>query len=135
MRKNENSFYEKNGTYATDLFTDVAVECIQNHPQEKPMFLYFSHLAPHSANWYDLNQAPVDEIDKFLYIKDLMRRKYAAMVSRLDASIGRIIEALQYSNMLNNSIIVFLSDNGAPVQGENINAGSNLPFRGVSIKI
>lgn len=135
MRQNKSIYNEATGKYATNLFTDYAVKIIKTHDQETPLFLYLSHLAPHSANWYDLNQAPANEIEKFSYIKDPLRRKYAAMVSILDTGVGKIVQALHESNMLDNSVIVFLSDNGAPVQGENMNAGSNLPLRGVSINI
>jgi arylsulfatase B len=38
-----------NGTYATDLFTTKAIEIIQNHDKNKPLFLMVTHLAPHSG--------------------------------------------------------------------------------------
>lgn len=82
------------------------------------MFLYMAELAPHTANEFDPLQAPQDEIDKFNYIKSPDRRTYAAMVSRLDKSVGRIVKALEENGMLENSILLFFSDNGAPVIGE-----------------
>lgn len=57
------------------------------------------------------------------------------MVSKLDQSIGTILKALDDNDMLKNSIIVFVSDNGAPSIGEYNNWGSNYPWRGVSISI
>lgn len=54
------------------------------------------------------------------------------MVSMLDKSVGKVIAALREKNMLENSIVVFLSDNGAPVFGIHANHGSNYPLRGVS---
>ncbi len=49
-----------------------------------------------------------------------------------DKSIGRIISALDNKQMLNNSIILVLSDNGAPTEDiRYANAGSNWPLRGV----
>jgi len=56
----------------------------------------------------------------------------SAMVSKLDESVGRVVQALQRSHMLENSIIVFLSDNGAPTKGQQPNWGSNWPLKGVS---
>lgn len=79
-------------------------------------------------------QAPQAEIDRFSYIADPKRRTYAAMVSIMDKSIGSVITALKRNNMLENSIVVFMSDNGAPTIGLHSNAGSNFPFRGVSIE-
>lgn len=78
-------------------------------------------------------QAPEDEISRFSFIKDVNRRKYAAMVSLLDQSIGKIVTGLKDVGMLDNSIIVFLSDNGAPTTPPmELNPGSNFPLRGVS---
>jgi arylsulfatase A-like enzyme len=53
------------------------------------------------------------------------------MVSKLDESVGQIIHALTDTGMLNNSIIIFISDNGAPTVGIHENWGSNYPLRGV----
>lgn len=56
------------------------------------------------------------------------------MVSKLDESVGTVIEALNKNSMLENSIVVFMSDNGAPIIGLYSNWGSNYPFRGVSMR-
>lgn len=55
------------------------------------------------------------------------------MVSKMDESVGRVVEALREKRMLNNSIIVFISDNGAPSVDIFQNWGSNYPLRGVSV--
>lgn len=132
MRKNLIVNWDTIGTYATDLFTEEAVRQIRTHDQSKPMFMYLAHLAPHTGNEDDPMQAPDDEVRKFGYIKSKKRRTYAAMVSKLDESVGRVVKALDDSGMLENSIILFFGDNGAPVIGQHSNRGSNYPFRGVS---
>lgn len=53
------------------------------------------------------------------------------MVSKIDESVGVIFKALDQKNMLRNSIIVFMSDNGAPTVGDDRNWGSNYPLRGI----
>lgn len=53
------------------------------------------------------------------------------MLSKLDESVGKVVEALENENMLQNSIIVFTTDNGGPAAGFDINAASNYPLRGV----
>lgn len=57
------------------------------------------------------------------------------MLSRLDDSVGRVMRALSNKGMLNDSIVLLYSDNGAPTVGIHSNAGSNYPFRGVSTTI
>jgi arylsulfatase A-like enzyme len=57
------------------------------------------------------------------------------MTVRLDESVGKIVSALSDKGILNNTIIVFLTDNGAPTIGVLQNWGSNWPHRGVSIQL
>jgi hypothetical protein len=49
----------------------------------------------HSANSYSPLQAPQETVDSFKYIKDANRRKFAAMLAKLDESVGRVVTALQ----------------------------------------
>ncbi|KAM7356270.1 uncharacterized protein ACRADG_002075 [Cochliomyia hominivorax] len=130
MRRDLDMYPEASGIYATDLFTQEAVQIIKQHNVKKPLFLLMSHLAVHTGNENNPMEAPEEEIKKFGYIKDPKRRKYAAMLSRLDKSVGKTVQALSVRNMLNNSIILLYSDNGAPTLGIHANGGSNYPFRG-----
>lgn len=117
----------------TDLLTEAAVELIEQHNQSsKPLFLLLSHLAPHGANKDDEMQAPTEELANFEYIKNETERYYAAMVSRLDRSVGQVIDALAQQQMLQHSIVLFLSDNGGPTVGQHSTTASNYPLRGVS---
>lgn len=54
------------------------------------------------------------------------------MVSMLDRSVGSVMSALREKQMLENSIVIFMSDNGAQTQGIHANHGSNYPLKGVS---
>lgn len=117
----------------TDVLTDAAVELIEQHnASAKPLFLLLNHLAPHSANLDNPMQAPADELAKFGYIANETERYYAAMVSRMDRSVGQVIDALARQQMLQQSIVLFLSDNGGPTVGQHATTASNYPLRGVS---
>lgn len=133
MRRNLSMAYDTAGKYATDLFTDEAIKLIENHDTEDPMFLFMSHLAVHAAVGSDnFLQAPEAEIAKFNHILNKDRRIFAAMVSKVDKSVGELVAALNRRGMLENSIIVFTTDHGAPTVGTHNNTGSNYPLRGVS---
>jgi arylsulfatase B len=85
-----------------------AVSIIYHHDTAKPLFLYVASLAPHAPY-----QAPQDSIDGY---KDLAgnihRHTYAAMITDLDTQVGRIVDALKQKDMLDNTLIIFSSDNG-----------------------
>ncbi|KAJ8890447.1 hypothetical protein PR048_009956 [Dryococelus australis] len=131
MRRNMSADWDSVGRYATDLYMEEAVRLIQEHDAQRPMFLYLSHLAPHTGNPSQPFQAPDDEVARFSHIDDPERRLYAAMVSRLDKSVGEVVSALRAKGMLENSIVVFMADNGAPTFGIHSNRGSNWPLRGM----
>ncbi len=118
------------GRYATELYAERAQKIITEHNKTKPLFLYMPFQAPHSANHDDPLQAPYKHIAKLSHIKDTRRRKYAAMVSAVDEAVGNVIQTLNEQGMLNNSIIIFSSDNGGPPNGLNYNWASNYPLRG-----
>ncbi|ALC44531.1 CG7408, partial [Drosophila busckii] len=123
--------HEHLGDYVTDVLTDAAVELIEKHnASSKPIFLLLSHLAPHAGNMDAPMQAPQEELAKFTYIQNETERYYAAMVSRLDKSVGLVIDALARRELLQDSIILFLSDNGGPTKGEHSTSASNYPLKG-----
>lgn len=106
---------------------------IKAHNKKEPLFLFLSHLAGHSGkDSLELEVPNISENDRELsYIKDVDRRRYAGIVKEFDASVGKVMKALEERNMLHNSIIFVLSDNGAPTDGVYANRGSNWPLRGV----
>lgn len=101
------------------------------------MFLFISHLAPHTGKYG--TELEVKDTNKtnsqFWYIQDSNRRMYAGLVDSLDESLGEIVSALSNFNMLNDTIILFLSDNGAQSVGMHQNFGSNWPLRGVKFTL
>ncbi|XP_033123969.1 arylsulfatase B-like [Anneissia japonica] len=116
---------EYNGTYSTHVFTDEAIDIINNQDEDTPFFMYLSYQAPHSPL-----EVPERYKDPYRSIfNDEDRLIYAAMVSCLDEGIGNITAALKAKGIYDNTVIIFSSDNGGP-EGEG-DAGNNWPLRGL----
>ncbi|XP_065294694.1 arylsulfatase B-like [Dermacentor albipictus] len=130
LRDNEAPDWGENGTYITHLFTEKFISLIEKHDKSKPFFGYLCHMAPHVGRNQDPFQAPEENVRQFSYIGDKDRSRYAGMVQALDESVGVVVDALYRAGMLNDTIIVFSSDNGAALSGEDLNGGSSWPLRG-----
>lgn len=133
---------EENG-HVTDLIADNAAEWIES--REQPWFCYVPFTAVHvpvkaPSEWLSSYEFETYDYDA---AKDLSFKRYAAYASHMDAAVGRLIDALQRSRQLENTIVVFSSDNGAisscPIDEsdkypgwhwETPRLGSNLPFKG-----
>jgi arylsulfatase A-like enzyme len=96
--------------YSTDLIGQEAVRLIDAQPAGKPLFLYVPFNAPHSPL-----QVPQEHLERYAHIPKLQRRKYAAMVTRVDDQIGLITAALERRGMSKNTLLLFSSDNGGPL--------------------
>jgi arylsulfatase A-like enzyme len=93
--------------HVTDLLTDEALRVIESD-HESPFFLYVAYSVPHY---------PLDEPEEWIKpyegrIEDPWRRLFAASVSHLDDAVGRIVDSLKRSGQRENTILVFVSDNG-----------------------
>uniref|UniRef100_A0A7M5V5R4 Sulfatase N-terminal domain-containing protein n=1 Tax=Clytia hemisphaerica TaxID=252671 RepID=A0A7M5V5R4_9CNID len=120
------------GNYSTEMYTAEAEGRIHNHDQSKPLFLYLAYQAVHSANRdADALQAPDSWIRKYNHIQHEGRRKFAAMMGYMDYGIGRVHDALVKTGMINNTVIIFTTDNGGPANGFDQNWANNFPLRGV----
>jgi arylsulfatase A-like enzyme len=93
--------------YSTTLLGNDAVKVIENHDTSKPLFLYLAFNAPHTPY-----QAPQEYLDKYKSIEDPSRRAYAGSITAMDDQIGRVVDALAKKQMLGNTLIIFMSDNG-----------------------
>ncbi|MEM6692351.1 MAG: sulfatase-like hydrolase/transferase [Planctomycetota bacterium] len=115
-------------TYLTDDKGDECVDFIRRH-KDKPFFLYASFNAPHGPL-----QATEDDLQLYSHMDDKARQTYCAMIHRLDQNVGRIIEELKAHGLYEDTLVIFLSDNGGPVK--QLKGGSvagiriNAPYRG-----
>ncbi len=112
--------------YLTDAFTREAVSFIQRHASQ-PFFLYLAYNAVHKP----YNTPPKSYMDRVANIANNSRRVYAAMTLALDDGVGQVLQTLQQQNLLNNTLIFFLSDNGA----RNVPFARNYPLRGYKFNV
>ncbi len=143
--------------YTTHLIATEAVRFIENAEAEKPFFLYVAFNAPHvplqaesaeldqngflmSKGLYSgpdpikgdqANYLPADRKLRHFGQGNSRRQTYAAMVSSLDKSFGRILMALEECGMRENTLVLFMSDNGGHLE----NGASNSPLRGEKGKL
>jgi len=135
LHDNEEPVWNQNGTYGTEIFTAKAEERIANHDSSEPLFLYVANQAVHEAMEDDPLQAPQEWIDKYKHIQHEKRRIYAAMVGYMDYGVGRIYNALRKKGILDNSILLFTTDNGGAPNGFTNNWANNFPLRGVKASL
>jgi arylsulfatase A len=98
------------GEYLADRLTDEAMKLI-DAAGDKPFFLNLAYYAVHTpieAKPSDINHFK-DKLKPGLHHKNV---KYAAMVYNLDENIGRILKKLDERGLANNTIVIFVSDNG-----------------------
>jgi len=93
--------------YTTRLLTDEALRLLDAADSNRPLFLYAAFHAPHLPN-----EAPPETIERYREIEDERRRVHAAMVSELDDAIGRLLSAFERRGMLDDTLVLFASDNG-----------------------
>jgi arylsulfatase A-like enzyme len=125
--------------HATDLFTQWAVDYIEQQAEsERPFLLYLAYNAPH---------VPVQPLDEWLArVKERengigeQRAKLVALIEHLDAGIGKVLKALEDSGQMENTLIIFTSDNGGQLsvgasngnlaggKGQMLEGGLKVPF-------
>jgi arylsulfatase A-like enzyme len=113
--------------YLTDAFTREALSFIDRHAANGPFFLYLAYNAPHIP----LTKPPSEYVARVSNITNTNRRNYAATVVALDDGIGKVLADLQSNGIDSNTLVFFLSDNGAP----SATYTRNLPLRGYKYNV
>ena len=102
--------YVQDERFRLDVQSDAAVTFIdRNHDQ--PFFLYLAYFAPHIPL-----EATDEYLDRFPGEMPNRRRYCLAMVSAIDDGVGRIVDKLRNHDIYENTLIFFISDNGAPTK-------------------
>lgn len=118
MRFNE-EVIEPEG-HATDLFTVWTLEYLEKRKEEQaPFFLYLAYNAPHFPI------QPPEEFLQKVYARESglseKRARNVAFIEHLDHNIGKVMAYLKFSGMIENTLIVFTSDNGGALRYEQSN--------------
>lgn len=112
--------------YLTDAFAREAVSSIERH-KSKPFFLYLPFNAVHSPL-----DTPPKLAESFPEIKDPKRQAYARVQKSMDDAVGQVLAKVREAGIEEDTIIVFLGDNGGPTPGT---TSSNLPFKGYKTQV
>ena len=106
MQENGVEIMPTKTTYITDDFSDKAVEFI-NKNAENPFFVYLAYNAPHAGL-----SAPQRYLERTKHIANPERSIYGAMILAVDDGVGKIWKTLEDKGIEENTILIFLSDNG-----------------------
>ena len=121
---------EYENQYRVDYLTDRAVRFLRQ-PQEKPFLLYLSQLEPHTQNDLDRPVAPKGYAEQFqnpfvpadlLHLPGSWQAQlpdYYGCVRSIDECVGRVIQTLKEQNLLENTIVAFISDHGCHFKTRN----------------
>jgi len=154
-----------NGKHSSELFSDKAIDFINQQDGKNPFFMYVAYMAPHDPRvmpqkhltMYDtarislpanfLPEHPFDNGDMTVRDERLLglpRNKsevkqeilrYYAIITHLDEQIGRVIEALKAKGLYENTIIVFAADNGLAVGQHGLLGKQNLYEHSIKVPL
>jgi arylsulfatase A-like enzyme len=132
-------------TFSTDLFTDSAINFIEQYQSENPFFLYLAYTSPHDprtapepyASMYDPEKIPLppnymnehlfdngelvirdEQLAAYPRKQEEVRQHiadYYAMITHMDHAIGKVVQALIDSGKVENTLIVYTADHGLAV--------------------
>ena len=124
LRENHKTleFEDYKTDYLTDELSEEGLRFINKQAENnQSFFLFLAYNAPHTPM-----HATEKYLSRFPDIEDKKRKTYAAMVSAVDDGVGNVLRTLKDNGIEENTLIVFLSDNG----GAHNNASQNTPLRG-----
>ena len=135
------------GEYLTDRLTDEALAFLNEH-QAHPFLLYLSHFAVHTpiqskeglVERYEARRDSLPPAKGPLHESEHGRARtrlvqdhpaYAGMVQSVDESVGRILSRLDDLGLAENTVVIFMSDNGglSTLAGERVGPTTNSPLR------
>ena len=126
---------EKTEKYTTDFLTDSVVDYLESYNDQKPFLIQFSYWNVHTPT------VGRKDLVQYYQSKGLtgVEAEYAAQVSSVDESIGRVLKALDDNGLAENTVVIFASDQGSlfpntplrggkPVGTALYEGGARIPF-------
>ena len=130
-----NGKFEKYEGYCTDVWFENAKKYIGKQ-KDKPFFCYLSTNAAHSPYWVDDTYS-----DPYKDNENIPNASFYGMIANIDENIGKLVEYLKSIDLMDNTILIFTSDNGTAkgakmAKGEDrldgfIDKGNNAGMRGI----
>jgi arylsulfatase A-like enzyme len=139
---NCSQYPDERGHYSTHVFTDRAVQVIQNHQQHhqqaaatnananatssstttSPLFLYLAYQGVHAPN-----EVPLIYSDRYRHNENWTneRQLYAGMLTAVDEGIGNVTRALRKAGMWDDTVLIITTDNGGPTKVCSVQGSSN----------
>jgi len=157
--------YTVDGTPSSELFSDAAIDFLKSYQGSKPFLMYVAYTAPHDPRlapqqYMDMYKPeamelpksfmpehPFDNGDMKLRDEQLapwprtpeeVRRHtaaYYAMITHLDAQIGRVLETLRQTGHAEDTIVVFAADNGLALGRHGLFGKQNLYEHSVHVPL
>lgn len=125
--EDETPAFEFNGIYSTFTFAQRAVDIIDSYVEgHRPPF--FMYVAFQNVHWP--LEVPAEYEKPFSAIPDPTRRTIAGMINILNEGVGNITAALHRNGMMDNTMVIFQSDNGGPTNHTEGTQSNNFPLRG-----
>lgn len=101
----------EDGEYLTDRLTNETIKILETCKESpKPFFIYFATYAVHTPH-----QPKAELAAKYLELKGSeahFNNKYAALIESMDTNVGYLLDYLEQSKLIENTIVIFISDNG-----------------------
>jgi arylsulfatase A-like enzyme len=115
------NWFERKKQYVPDLVTEHSIDFINRQQRQNPFFIYLTYTIPHANNERGgFNGNGMDVPSDEPYTRESwpqVEKNFAAMITRMDGDIGRIMALLKQRGMDDNTLVVFTSDNGAHQEG------------------
>lgn len=107
--------------YAPDLFTQHSVDFLNRQSAAQPFFLHVCYTQPHANNEMGRDTGNGMEVPSDAPYSDRpwpqVEKNFAAMITRMDQGVGRILDTLKAKGLDGNTLVIFSSDNGPHREG------------------